>query len=48
VAGVDVTLDKTNVRSRYTLKDGRVEIKLRQGQIVNEDQTLEVAIGRKE
>jgi hypothetical protein len=43
-----VSLDRTVVRSSYTLKDGRVEIKLANGQVVNEDQTLEVAIHRKE
>jgi len=48
VAGVTVTLDKTAVDSSYTLKDVRIEIKLAKGQLVNEDQTLEVAIRRKE
>ncbi len=48
VAGVTVTLDKTAVKSSYTLKNGRLEIKLAKGQVVNEDQTLEVVIHRKE
>jgi hypothetical protein len=48
VAGVIVTLDKTAVKSSYTLKDGRIEIKLTKRLLVNEDQTLEVAIVKKE
>jgi len=48
VAGVTVTLDKTAVKSSYRLKDGRIEIKLAKRLIVNEDQTLEAAIRRKE
>ena len=48
VAGVTVTLDKTTVKSSFTLKDGRIEIKLVKKQLVNEDQTLEVTIRRKE
>ncbi len=47
-ARATVTLDHIVVRSSYTLKDGRLEIKLAKGQIVNENQTLEVAIHRKE
>jgi hypothetical protein len=47
-ARATVTLDHTVVRSNYTLKDGRLEIKLAKGQVVNEDQTLEVVIQRKE
>jgi len=48
VARATVSLDHTAVRSSYTLKDGRVEIKLTKGQIVNKDQTLEVVIHRKD
>lgn len=48
VAEVTVTLDKTAVTSSYTQKNGRVEIKLVKRQLVNEDQTLEVAIRREE
>ena len=48
VAGVDVTLDKTAVSSNYTLKEGRIEIKLTKRQIINEDQMLEVTISKKE
>ena len=48
VAGVTVTLNRTAVRNSYTLKDGRVEIKLAKGLLVNEDQTMEVVIQRKE
>ncbi len=48
LAGVTVTLDKTVVKSSHTLKDGRIEIKLAKRQLVNEDQTLEVDISRKE
>jgi non-lysosomal glucosylceramidase len=44
VTEVTVTLDKTAVRSSYTLKDNRIEIKLAKRQIVNEDQSLNVAI----
>jgi len=47
-ARATVSLDHTVVRSSYTLKNGRVEIKLSKAQIVNEDQTLEVVIHRKE
>ena len=47
-ARATVSLDHTVVRSSYTLKDGRVEIKLAKGQVVNEDQMLEVAIHRKD
>ena len=48
VARVSVTLDRIPIRSGYTLKDSRVEIKLTKRQLVNEDQTLEVAIHRKD
>ena len=48
VGGVTVTLDKTAVKSNFTLKDGRVKIKLEKGQVVNKDKTLKVAISRKE
>ena len=47
-ARATVSLDHTVVRSSYTLKDSRVEIKLAKGQLVKEDQTLEVAIHRKD
>jgi len=48
VARATVTLDSTAVRSSYTVNDGRIEIKMSEGQVVNEDQTLEIAIHRKE
>jgi len=45
---VVVMLDHQAVSSSHKLKDGRLEIKLAKGQLVNEDQTLEVAIHRKD
>jgi len=48
VSGVTVTLDQTPVKSSYTLKDGRIEIKLTKRLLVNENHMLEVAIRPKE
>jgi len=48
VAGVTVKLDKKVVRSGYTLEDGRIEIKLSKGQIVNEGHALEITVHLKE
>jgi uncharacterized protein (DUF608 family) len=48
VARVTVTLDHTTIKSSYELKAGRIEIKLANRQVASQDQSLEVAIHRKE
>ena len=48
VARVTASLDHVVIRSSYTLKDGRVEIKLIKPQIANTDHTFEVIIHRKQ
>jgi uncharacterized protein (DUF608 family) len=46
-ARATVTLNRIAVRSSYTLKEGRLEIKLAKKQIVSEGRAMEVAIHRK-